>query len=64
MFGVQSWINMAVNLRAIPAKGMTLPFVSYGGSSLVALGLGMGFLIALTRKRPLAVLGARPAEAA
>jgi cell division protein FtsW len=43
---------------------MTLPFISYGGSSLVALGLGMGFLIALTRKRPLAVLGARTAEAA
>ena len=64
MFGVQSWINMAVNLRAIPAKGMTLPFISYGGSSLLALGLGMGFLLALTRKRPLAVLGARPAEAA
>ena len=49
MFGVQSWINMAVNLRAMPAKGMTLPFISYGGSSLLALGLGMGFLIALTR---------------
>ena len=52
MFGVQSWINMAVNLRAMPAKGMTLPFISYGGSSLLALGLGMGFLIATTRKRP------------
>ena len=52
MFGVQSWINMAVNIRAIPAKGMTVPFISYGGSSLLALGLGMGFLIALTRKRP------------
>ncbi len=50
MFGVQSWINMAVNLRAMPAKGMTLPFISYGGSSLLALGLGMGFLIALTRR--------------
>ena len=50
MFGVQSWINMAVNLRAMPAKGMTLPFISYGGSSLLALGLGMGFLVALTRK--------------
>jgi cell division protein FtsW len=52
MFGIQSWINMAVNIRAVPAKGMTLPFISYGGSSLLALGLGMGFLIALTRKRP------------
>ena len=56
MFGVQSWINMAVNLRAVPAKGMTLPFISYGGSSLLALGIGMGFLIALTRKRPDALL--------
>ena len=62
MFGVQSWINMAVNLRAIPAKGMTLPFISYGGSSLLALGLGMGFLIALTRKRPQTDLGAQPSE--
>jgi cell division protein FtsW len=63
MFGLQSWINMAVNLRAIPAKGMTLPFISYGGSSLLALGLAMGFLIALTRRRPLDALQARPAEA-
>ncbi len=58
MFAVQSWINMAVNLRAMPAKGMTLPFISYGGSSLLALGLGMGFLIAATRKRPAADLDA------
>ena len=56
MFGVQSWINMAVNLRAMPAKGMTLPFISYGGSSLLALGLGMGFLLATTRRRPVADL--------
>jgi len=56
MFGVQSWINMAVNIRAVPAKGMTLPFISYGGSSLLALGLGMGFLIAVTRRRPHAAL--------
>ena len=50
MFGIQSWINMAVNLRAIPAKGMTLPFISYGGSSAIALAIGMGFLVALTRR--------------
>jgi cell division protein FtsW len=64
MFGVQSWINMAVNLRAIPAKGMTLPFISYGGSSILALALGMGFLIALTRKRPRAALTAAPLASA
>lgn len=50
MFGLQSWINMAVNLRAVPAKGMTLPFISYGGSSEIALSIGMGFLVALTRR--------------
>ncbi len=50
MFGVQSWINMAVNVRAMPAKGMTLPFISYGGSSAIALAIGMGFLVALTRR--------------
>ncbi len=43
---------MAVNTQLMPAKGMTLPFVSYGGSSLISLALGMGFLVALTRKRP------------
>ena len=52
LFGLQSAINMAVNLRLMPAKGMTLPFISYGGSSLISLALGMGFLIAVTRKRP------------
>lgn len=52
LFGLQSAINMAVNLHMIPAKGMTLPFVSYGGSSMFALALGMGMLLALTRKRP------------
>jgi cell division protein FtsW len=52
LFGIQSAINMAVNLRLIPAKGMTLPFISYGGSSLVSLALCMGFLIAVMRKRP------------
>jgi cell division protein FtsW len=52
LFAVQSAINMAVNLQLMPAKGMTLPFISYGGSSLLSLGMGMGFLIAVTRRRP------------
>jgi cell division protein FtsW len=52
LFGLQSAINMSVNLHLMPAKGMTLPFISYGGSSLLSLALGMGFLIAVTRKRP------------
>jgi cell division protein FtsW len=52
MFGLQACINMMVNVHLMPAKGMTLPFVSYGGSSLLSLALGMGFLIALTRRRP------------
>jgi cell division protein FtsW len=56
LFGIQSCINMAVNLRLMPAKGMTLPFISYGGSSVISLALGMGFLIAVTRKRPRAAL--------
>ena len=42
---------MAVNLHLMPAKGMTLPFISYGGSSLISLAFGMGMLIALTRRR-------------
>jgi cell division protein FtsW len=56
LFGLQSTINMAVNLHLIPAKGMTLPFISYGGSSLISLAYGMGMLIALTRERPSARL--------
>lgn len=52
LFGIQACINMAVNVHLMPAKGMTLPFISYGGSSLISLALGMGFLIAVTRKRP------------
>jgi cell division protein FtsW len=50
-FGLQSVINMASALHLMPTKGMTLPFVSYGGSSLLALALGMGMLLALTRRR-------------
>ena len=50
-FGLQAGINMASTLHLIPTKGMTLPFVSYGGSSMLALALGMGLLLALTRRR-------------
>jgi cell division protein FtsW len=50
-FGLQSFVNMASSLHLIPTKGMTLPFVSYGGSSVLAIALGMGMLLALTRKR-------------
>jgi len=52
LFGLQSAINMAVNAHLMPAKGMTLPFVSYGGSSMISLAWGMGMLLALTRERP------------
>ena len=59
LFGVQSAINMMVNVHLLPAKGMTLPFISYGGSSLISLAYGMGMLLALTRERPRAeMLGA------
>jgi cell division protein FtsW len=50
-FGLQAVINMASSLHLMPTKGMTLPFISYGGSSLLALSLGMGMLLALTRRR-------------
>jgi cell division protein FtsW len=52
LFGAQSAINMAVNLSLIPAKGMTLPFISYGGSSMISIAYAMGMLLALTRERP------------
>ena len=52
IFGVQAMINMGVAVRLLPAKGMTLPFVSYGGSSVIAAGITMGLLLALTRNRP------------
>jgi cell division protein FtsW len=50
-FGLQAVINMASTLHLMPTKGMTLPFLSYGGSSMLALGLGMGMMLALTRRR-------------
>lgn len=51
-FGGQAIINMAVNLQLFPSKGMTLPFVSYGGSSILALSCGIGLLLAFTRRNP------------
>jgi cell division protein FtsW len=50
-FGMQAFINLGSTLHLIPTKGMTLPFVSYGGSSALAVGLGIGLLLALTRRR-------------
>ncbi len=58
MIGFQSAINMAVNLHLIPPKGMTLPFISYGGSSMVAIAFSMGILLSLTRRWPEARLSA------
>src|SRR5258707_10569230 len=52
LFGVQAAIKMSVNLQLIPAKGMTLPFISYDGSSIISLAYGVGMMLALTRQRP------------
>ncbi|MBS0535806.1 MAG: putative lipid II flippase FtsW [Proteobacteria bacterium] len=62
LFATQSAINMAVNLHLIPAKGMTLPFISYGGSSMLSLAYGMGMLLALTREQPRGAVLAAPDE--
>ena len=50
-FGLQAFVNMGSTLKLIPTKGMTLPFISYGGSAVIAIALGMGMLLALTRRR-------------
>jgi cell division protein FtsW len=52
LLGMQAMINIGVAVRLLPAKGMTLPLISYGGSSLIAAGAGLGMLLAMTRKRP------------
>jgi cell division protein FtsW len=56
LFGTQAAINIAVNIHLIPAKGMTLPFISYGGSSMISLAYTMGMLLALTREQPRAAM--------
>ena len=60
LFGLQAIINLAVNLNLMPSKGMTLPFISYGGSSLPASALTMGMLVALSRRRSQGQMMARP----
>lgn len=51
-FAIQTFIHMGSSIQLLPAKGMTLPFISYGGSSLLSLGVAMGMLLAFTKKRP------------
>ncbi len=55
LFALQTSINMSVNLGLIPAKGMTLPFISYGGTSLLGTALLIGMTLSLTRRHPLSM---------
>ncbi len=64
LFGSQAAINIAVNIHLIPAKGMTLPFISYGGSSMISLAYTIGMLLALTREQPRAAMLAPDLSAA
>jgi cell division protein FtsW len=64
MFGFQACINMGVNVALLPAKGMTLPFISYGGSSLLGTALAMGFVLALARRRPSSISSDFPRQMA
>jgi cell division protein FtsW len=64
MFGLQALINMGVNVGLLPAKGMTLPFISAGGSSTLAVSLTLGMLLALTRRRPIAQRFKKPRSVA
>jgi cell division protein FtsW len=64
LFGSQAAINMAVNIHLIPAKGMTLPFISYGGSSMISMAYAIGMLLALTREQPRAAMLAPDLSAA
>jgi cell division protein FtsW len=64
LFGSQAAINMAVNIHLIPAKGMTLPFISYGGSSMISVAYTIGMLLALTREQPTAAMLAPDLSAA
>jgi cell division protein FtsW len=64
LFGSQAAINIAVNIHLIPAKGMTLPFISYGGSSMISLAYTIGMLLALTREQPRAAMLAPDMSAA